>query len=125
MTKKEQMLQLRKEGLKYREIAELCGVSIQYVSTVCSISSPAYFKPVGEECIYPNLRDWMNKHKVSRMEFLRRMGLTLHASNYERLCGYITGKIYPRKPYIDKMLAVTGMTYETMFAVVKDTAAEN
>lgn len=45
------------------------------------------------------------------------MGLSGHQGNYERLNSYITGNSYPRKPYIDKMLAVTGMTYETLFYV--------
>lgn len=120
MGKKEQMRQMREQGFKHREIAERFGVSRQYAAHVCGYCDPAYFVPIGDECIYPNLRNWMNTHKVSRKEFLRRLGLTAHSNDYERLLKYMTGKQHPRKPYIDKMLAVTGMTYETLFYMEVD-----
>lgn len=113
--RKEQMRQLRKQGLKHKEIAERFGVSTQYVSVVCGGSSPGRFAAVGEECIYPNLRKWMNENEVSRSEFLRRMGIDVHTSNLQRLGHYIRGEAQPRKPYIDKMLKVTGLTYEVLF----------
>lgn len=114
-SKRKQMQMLRDQGLKYREIAEKFGCSTQYVSMVCGKRDPSHFVPIGEECIYPNLRKWMNENKMSRREFIRRMGLTAHANDYERLSKYIRGEYHPRKPYIDKMLEVTGMTYETLF----------
>lgn len=117
MSKKEQILALRKQGLKHKEIAERLGISEQYSSQVCGAVYPMYATPVGSECVYPNLREWMNENRVSRKEFLQRMGLTVHQNNYDRLNSYMTGKYYPRKPYIDKMLEVTGMTYETLFYV--------
>jgi len=120
MTKKEQMMLMREHGMKHREIAEVFGVSRQHVASVCGKCDPAYFIPVGDECVYPNLRKWMNKNKVSRQEFLRRMGLAPHTKNHERLSSYISGKSNPRKSYIDNMLKVTGMTYEALFAEVDD-----
>ena len=114
-SKRKQMQMLRDQGLKHKEIAEKFGVSRQYAAMVCGRCDPKYFIPIGEDCIYPNLRKWMNENKVSRKEFLRRMGLTPHNSNYERFSSYITGNNHARKPYIDKMLEVTGMTYETLF----------
>ena len=115
MADKAEMIELRKQGLKYNEIAEICGVSKQYVSIVCSCSNPSHFRPIGDECIYPNLAAWMNRNKVSRRELLRRMGLTTHARNYNRVASYLRGDAQPRKQYIDKMLEVTGLTYEEMF----------
>lgn len=120
MADKEQMKAMREQGLKYREIAEACGVSKQYVATVCGKYSPAHFVPIGEECIYPNLRKWMNENKVTRVEFLRRMGYTPHNQNYYQFNRCIWGQKYPRKNYIDKMLQVTGLTYEELFAEVED-----
>ena len=114
-SKRKQMQMLRDQGLKHKEIAEKFGCSRQYVAMVCSKCDPAYFIPIGEECVYPNLRKWMNENKVSRKEFLRRMGLTPHNTNYDRFNSYITGKNHARKPYIDKMLEVTGFTYEELF----------
>lgn len=114
-SKRKQMQMLREQGLKHREIAERFGVSRQYVAMVCGKCDPAYFIPVDDKCIYPNLRDWMNKNKVSRNKFVRRMGLTTGPGNIDRFSAYIRGINQPRKPYIDKMLKVTGMTYETLF----------
>ena len=114
-SKRKQMQMLRDQGLKYKEIAEKFGVSNQYVSMVCGKCSPAYFQHIDDSCIYPNLRKWMNEKKVSRREFLRRMGLAPYTGNYERFASYLRGESCPRKQYIDKMLEVTGMTYETLF----------
>lgn len=118
MERKEQMERLRDQGLKYREIAEMFGVSKQYVAKVCGKQNTAHFKPIGGECVYPNLRKWLNENQVTRAEFLRRMGFIVHASNYTRLCKIISGEWPPRKDYIDKMLEVTGLTYETLFEVL-------
>ena len=114
-SKRKQMQMLRDQGLRYKDIAEKFGCSKQYVAQVCGKHDPAHFLPIGDECIYPNLRKWMNENKVSRKEFLRRMGLTPHSTNYERFNSYITGNCHARKPYIDKMLEVTGFTYEELF----------
>ena len=121
ISKRKQMQMMREAGSKCKEIAEAFGVSKQYVSQVCGKGNPKYFQIVGDDCPYPNLRNWMNENKVSKMELLRRIGLASVPSNYERLCSYINGKTFPRKPYIDKMLKVTGLTYEELFYTdVKD-----
>ena len=114
-SKRKQMQMLRDQGLKHREIAERFGCSRQYVAKVCSKCDSAYFIPVGDECIYPNLKKWMNDNKVTRKEFLWRMGITEGAENYARFSKIIRGQQYPNKRYIDKMLEATGMTYETLF----------
>lgn len=113
--RKEEMRRLREQGLKQREIAEMFGVSIQYVSLVCGKGNPARFVPVSSNCVYPNLRKWMNENKVSKSELLRRMGMDVNTSNSLRLGAYMLGETYPRKPYIDKLLAATGLTYEVLF----------
>lgn len=113
--RKEQIRQLRNQGLKYREIAEQVGVSTQYIAHVCGESNPARFSPFGSECVYPNLRKWMNENKISKSEILRRMGIEVHPNNLQRLGYYIRGEANPRKPYIDNLLKVTGLTYEVLF----------
>lgn len=122
--KKARMMAMREQGMKHREIAEVFGVSRQYVAKVCGHCDPAHFRYVDEGEAYPNLRRWMNENKVSRFEFLRRMGLTLHAYNASRLGSIIRGETQPNKAYIDKMLAVTGMTYEVLFSDTEVAPAE-
>ena len=114
-SKRKQMQMLREQGLKYREIAEKFGCSKQYVAVVCGKCDPAHFVYIGKECVYPNLRKWMNENKVSRNEFVRRMGYAPSGRSADSFRAYIRGDAQPRKPYIDKMLEVTGLTYETLF----------
>ena len=117
MTRKEWALQLREQGLTYREVAEMLGVSWQRAAQLCGKQNIAYFRHIDESCIYHNLRAWMNEHKVSRAELLRRMGLTTNPENSTKLSKIMCGEWQPRKPYIDKMLQVTGLSYEKLFEV--------
>ena len=111
----------REAGMKYREIAEKHGVSYQYVATICGKYNPLRFHFITETgCVYPNLREWMNKNKVSKSEFLRRMSLEVCVANLRRLGGVMSGNQDPRKKYIDAMIGATGMTYETLFALEED-----
>jgi len=106
----------RDAGMKYREIAEKYGVSHQYVAQLCGKSNPRYFKIVGERCIYPNLRKWMNDNKVSYNELLRRMGQTPYPEMCSKLSTWTSGKNDPPKVWIDRMIAATGLPYEVLFA---------
>lgn len=115
MTKKEQIIQMRQQGLKCKDIADALGCSRQYISMVCGGRSPSRFQYIGDKCIYPNLRKWMNENKVSRTELLRRMGLVTKTANYTRITNYIYGQYDPSKRFIDRMLKITGLTYETLF----------
>lgn len=109
-------LAARESGLTYQQIADKYGVSRQAVADVCGKYNPKYFQIIKEDdCIFPNLRKWMNDHKVSRKELTRRIGLVTYAYNVEVLTTYLKGVVNPRKDVIDKMLKVTGMTYEEMF----------
>lgn len=116
MADKAAMIADRDAGMTYQAIADKHGVSHQYVSQVCGRYSPKGYRPVTETgCVYPNWRRWMNENKISRNELLRRMGLAIVIENSERLRRYMRGEGYPRKDYIDRLLAVTGMSYECLF----------
>lgn len=111
-----QMKQDREAGMTCREIAEKYGVSHQWVHSVVGRYSPERFRYVKEQaCVYPNLRNWMNANKVGKREMLRRMGLEAYPKNSTYLYTVMTGRRSPRKTYIDRMLQVTGMTYEELF----------
>lgn len=106
----------RNAGKTCAEIAAEFGVSRQAGSQLCARYEPNKFKritPTG--CIYPAWRDWMNENRISKNELLRRMGTTPSAGNSARLSSYMTGEHYPSKPIIDKLLSVTGLTYEKLF----------
>lgn len=108
--------ELFEQGLTRTEIAKQLGISRQAVSQALARYNPAYFKLITESnCIYPNIREWMNKNKVSMNEFVRRMGCASYAGNFYTLKNNLTGKTDTKKSTIDKILAITGMTYELAF----------
>ena len=103
----------RAKGKTYREIAEQYGVSFQCVAIVCGKQDNARFRGwTAERCVYPNVRNWMNENKVSLKEFVRRMGEIPSSKSVACYSAYFKGSCYPSKAKIDKMLAVTGLTYE-------------
>ena len=108
----------RETGMTYREIAAKHGVSYQAVADALGKSDLTKFKPwTAERCIYPNLREWMNANKVSLREFVRRTEAVSAGSNLIRYAAYFRGDNYPGKQTIDKMLNVTGLTYEQLWEV--------
>ena len=108
----------REKGMTYAEIAKKYGVSRQAVQFACCKSDDSKFRGWTEErCIYPNLRKWLNDNRVSLFEFIRRMDLVPCYKTSGRFGCYFKGRCYPRKDVIDKMLEVTGLTYEQLWEV--------
>ncbi len=106
----------REKGMTYKEIAEKYGVATQTVGIACGKHNPKHFHYVNpKNCIYINLRNWLNEGKISRMELLRRMGYEALPKNYNALSNYISGKSDPSKHVIDAMIKATGFTYEELF----------
>lgn len=117
MTRKEQILSLRSQGMKYRQIAAEVGVSFQYVAVVCGKSDRTKFRPMTEtDCVYPALRSWINEHGCSRNELVRRLGLQVCGETNARIGKLLRGDSMPAKPMIDRLIATTGLPYETLFA---------
>jgi hypothetical protein len=104
------------KGLTYQAVGEVLGISRQRVHQILN-ASVSYTSTLGKKVIYPNLLEWSIKNKCNRAEFLRKMGYP--ESNRNKACLYrvLTGRQAPKKDYIDKMLQVTGLTYEVMFEV--------
>ena len=116
MRKADLYLEERLKGKTYQEIATQFGVSYQAVAMAIGKHHPGHFKPVThKQCVYPNLRRWLNENKVSQAEFLRRIGKAIGGRNYEKVRCWLSGKSYPRKQDIDLMLKITGLTYEELF----------
>jgi hypothetical protein len=114
----------RDAGMKYRDIAAKYGVSYQAVAQVCARNGKgavARFRPyTAEEVIYPNLRQWLNENKVSRSEFMRRLGKVQSGKERSYISHWFRGHHSPTKKVIDNMLAVTGLTYEQLFATERE-----
>lgn len=106
----------REKGMTYREIAEKHGVSYQCVAHACGKYNPERFQYHKEEAVvFPNLRKWMNDNKISNAELLRRLGYKTYGNAYFSWLRYIlNGRNEMKKSTIDKLLAITGMTYEEL-----------
>ena len=118
MTRKEQIVQLANDGYNYAEIANIVGVTRQYVTQVVSGSKTnlSDFRRMSEkQCIYPNLRNWWNENRMTYHHFFDLMEVSYHNTNIVRLKEYFRGKLNPRKDYIDRLRKATGMSYETLF----------
>ena len=105
----------RKKGMTFREIAEKYDVSYQSVHSTCTKQDGSYcLKIISKRgCIYPNLRSWLNADRARRDAFFLAMkGCSIRE--------FLKGERQPKKDAIDKMLAITGMTYEEMFAEEED-----
>ena len=118
MTRTELYRELRKQGMTYREIAAQCGVSYQAVAQVCAKGKETQFRKINpKSCVYPVLREWMNSNYVSRAELYRRMhdGHPCVGCAPKLLNERLTGKTMWRIDEIDRLLDITGMTYEELF----------
>lgn len=123
MTNKEKIISLSGEGYNYSEIALMVGVTRQYVNQVLGNKGMgiADFRRLSEEqCIYPVFRKWWNEKRMTYHKFFELMGLRYHQNNIIRLQTYMSGKGDPRKEYIDKMIAATGIPYERLFSRERD-----
>lgn len=115
--KKQRIIALRSQGMKYRDIAAQLGVYFQYVAIVCGQTNTYYFRAVSaEECIWPNLRRWMNENRICRNALLRRMGFTTFGEHNMKLGRILKGTQEPGKDWIDRLISATGLPYEVLFA---------
>lgn len=110
----------REKGLTYAEIARKYGISQQAVCQACGKFSQGHFKPyTEEEVVYPNLRRWLNENRMTRSEFIRRLDRVIGGHAHDALSRWFRGVNDPQKKTIDKMLEITGLTYEELFSPVE------
>ena len=107
---------LREKGLTYKEIAKELGISRQAVAQVLSKEQKSYFRPwTADRCPYVGLRNWLNENQIVMAELLRRLGFAPESALHYRYRDYLSGRTELRKHTIDKLLEITGLTYEEAF----------
>lgn len=94
-------------GKTYREIAEAYGVSWQAVHFACT--SNVTKRP--RTCLWPHLADWMEDNEVGVVELAEKT-----ETSRQTMYAWFSGKSNPHKVWIDKVLEVTGLSYEYLFA---------
>ena len=106
----------REAGETYAQIAKRYGVSSQAVAAACARGQSGRFRAwTKEQCIYPNLRQWLNENQIGMTGLLCRLDILPTDSARGRYESYLKGRTYPQKKNIDRMLQVTGMTYEQLW----------
>lgn len=108
MTKAERLeaYRMRLDGVPIIQIAQHFGVSRQHLYDILPVAG----KPV-RGCIYPHINEWITDNDSCAQDLAQRIGVS-----YNSLLEFLKGKVASGKPTIDKILEVTGMTYEYAFA---------
>ena len=112
---KERIRQLAKEGIPIAHIAREYGITRTKVYDIIAETGQKHFRPVMPgRCIYVNLRNWMNKNRVSRDELIRRMGLEVNDSTRNKVKNFVCGRVYPSTYEISLYMEASGLPYEEL-----------
>lgn len=103
-------------GMSVREVAAKIGCSYQNVYTAMNTANPAYVRMAKpSSCIYPNLRKWMYENGYTQKRFMIEACGRYGGNSYKYLQSKLRGDSQLKKSDIDRILALTGMTYEVCF----------
>lgn len=116
----EEMGKMRNDGYTLQEIADKFGVSKQWVAQLIPTGGYKMNPETLDKMVYPNIANWMRKNHYNMRKLVSETGLTLQT--LRRML--IEGRD-PRKYQIDKILKVTGLTYEVAFYKEEQKDAEN
>ncbi len=120
----ERMTCLRERGNTYEEIAKMEGVSKQRVFQLIGGINRARVKPLTKkQCIYDGLRKYLNENHIGRAELTRKLYGYYHSSTYSCLCKWLRG-VEMTMSTINKILSITGLTYEQVFLWQEGSEAE-
>lgn len=113
-----QMRQMHEDGKTYQEIGDMFGVSRQRIFQMIGGGDVKFFRKITpSQCIYKGIRKYMNDNKVSMMEMSRKVYGNTSPNNYQKTKGWLNGSLEIAKGRIDKLLAVTGLSYEVAFKI--------
>ena len=107
--KKEIMIAMYDKGMTYQQIGEVFGISKQAVHQLINSGDGVRLSTLAK-IPYIGLRMWMLANRVTVKELNKRVGTATS----------ITGGSNPRMDTINKILKVTGLTYEECFKTEVD-----
>lgn len=109
MTREEKIkvFEMRLDGYTLQRIANEMGVTRQRIYQIL------YKRPRrGFKSIYPMLNVWMNDNKETYVSLAPKMGMSKYTISQK-----LQGEKEFKKLEIDRLLSLTGMTYEEAFAL--------
>lgn len=96
-------------GRKYQSLANELGVSRQRIHQICKRPPRVFVRE--HQCIYPGLRKALNDGRIN----ITKLAVICECSRYQ-VSHVLEGKTKRiSKNMIDKLIALTGMTYEELF----------
>lgn len=116
--RKQFIIDMHNKGVTYEEIGKMLGVSKQRVAQIApaKIYSRFFREITPKQCVYTGIRNWMNENKITLSELSRRVYGNGTPNNYHQTTRMLRcGGDYTNKWMIDKILSVTGLTYEEAF----------
>ena len=121
MSIRSEAMRMCEEGYSQTDIAAALGVSRQRVHQITGGYHAGHFKKFTEkQVVYPNLRNWLNENRMTKKGLLDRLGLEYHSRTIAVYSSYLCGRSFPPKKTIDKLLEMTGLTYEQLFYMEGD-----
>lgn len=115
--KKQQALKLRiEDNMTYGEIADAMGVSRSYVALLLkdTVKKPNFHRWAWDSTPYPVLTQWMNEHQMSKMQLATALGYS-PSSNSQYIVYRRMREGNLSKSEIDKLIQITGISYENLF----------
>ena len=113
-----QMRQMYEDGKTYKDIGDTFGLSKQRIFQMIGRGDVKLFRKITpKQCVYKGIRKFMNDNNVSIHELTRRIYGSSNPGNYQRTKGRLDGTKELVKEHIDKLLAITGLTYEAAFEI--------
>ena len=112
-----EMFKMRLDGATYQEIADKYGVTRQNVEQILKIREPSkrHSKEKYKICIYKGLREWLekNNYKLNDLQNIISKTKQRQAGNCLRM--KLSGERDFRLSEINKIINLTGMTFEELF----------
>ena len=115
MTREAQMIEMHEKGMSYTDIGKEFGLSRQRVFQLIGGGCKTHYQGIKpENCVYEEIRKFLIANRMSIAEFSRRIYGDNHANHQHRLAKVLKGS-NAHKSVIDRILIVTGLTYEQAF----------
>lgn len=109
------MIEMHEKGMNYTDIGKEFGLSRQRVYQLIGGGCKNHFQGIKpENCVYEEIRKYLIENKISIAEFSRRIYGDNHSEHRLRLVRVLKGSD-AHKSVIDRILIVTGLTYEQAF----------
>ena len=121
MIDRETALELRSDGMTYTEVASVLGVTMGevYIAAGHVGRTRTYRAFTPKRCVYPNIRDWLNNNKITLRQLCEYMCPFVTGATINRIRDMLSGATELRKSDIDRLLKLTGLTYEQAFLEVE------